>query len=79
MTTSELLRVLIGCSGDELVVLSSDPEGNSHSECDQVEVDYRYHDGELYLRELTTEAKKQGYGEDDVSERGKNCVVLWPA
>lgn len=79
MTVRELIKLLKACSPNDIVVMSSDPEGNSFAPLAFVDgVAYNF-DGELEigLRQLTDEDRKAGYCEDDV-KAGTPCVVLWP-
>ena len=79
MTVKELLKILQDCNENDVVVLSRDAEGNGFRPLDDVQTDSLYEDGEVYLKELTEEDKKEGYGEEDVgSEDSIPAVILWP-
>ena len=77
MTVKELKDRLDGVEDDLLVVLAIDAEGNGFKVLGQTEV-MMYGDGEVGLAELTEDAKKAGYGEEDVKEDGVLAMVLWP-
>ena len=66
--------------GDRIVVLSSDPEGNSFraffGDINTNNV-FDEDEREVRLEELTPELEEQGYSEEDIGE-GKPCIVLWP-
>lgn len=82
MTVKELIEELQKLNPTDLVVMSSDSEGNSYSPLSGLwegsyveESSYR---GEAWLRELTEEYKKHGYTEEDVRADGIKAVFLAP-
>jgi hypothetical protein len=82
MVVRELIEQLQKEDPERLVVMSKDSEGNSFSPLYQYTTDaYRAETtwrGEIGLEELTEEAKKSGYTEEDVIEDGQKALVLWP-
>ena len=78
MTVSELIEVLKQCKQDDIVILSSDAEGNSYSPLRCWSNNDKYLDGEVGIRELTEECKSNGYGQEDILDCGENAVVLSP-
>lgn len=82
MTVKELKELLThpDIKDDDLVVMSSDPEGNSYHPLDGYSIEVCSSDGEIFPRELTPEMREQGYTEEDLyqGDDGKNVVVLWP-
>lgn len=82
MTVQELIAALQTHDPDALVVCQADPEGNSYSPLEGVEVDGYEADstyyGERFLLELTPELEQRGYSEDDVSATAVKAVFLVP-
>ncbi|MCP4990834.1 MAG: hypothetical protein GY928_33775 [Colwellia sp.] len=84
MNVKELKELLESMNDADLVILSKDSEGNSFSPLDGHSKEVYAPDsscsGDIYIRELTPELEKQGYGNDDVyhGDDGKNAIVLWP-
>jgi len=77
MKVKELIKALEKCDSERLVVLSSDPEGNSFNPCRDVEyTNYCYKDNKIGLQKLTEGLKEDGYTEEDVLN-GTPCIVLW--
>ena len=80
----QLKSLLEDYNDEDYVVLSNDEEGNSFSPLQQIETGVYVPDttrsGTVYLRELTEELKKLGYGEDDLchSKKGENVIILYP-
>lgn len=64
MNVKELRRMLADVPGDLVVVLASDEEGNSYSECGGYNPD-----------DYCFDAKDQAISERKV---GPRCLVLWP-
>jgi len=60
------------------VVMSSDAEGNSYQFLEEININSKFHEGEIFLAELTQELKDKDYTEEDVSEEGVDCVVFYP-
>ena len=84
MKASELIEILQQFP-DREIVLSSDSEGNSYSPASSYATGAYVPGspwyGEFYMEphELTDEARKQGYDEDDVAHGDYTpCIVLWP-
>lgn len=80
MTVRELQAILAKCNPNDIIVLSSDGEGNGYEMCYTVSTKYNYDSAnkEIGLRQLTPEDIKLGYSDEDVNEGGVACVVLWP-
>lgn len=79
MTVRELIDELNGFDETDLVLLSSDPEGNSHSVLHEVSMGAWDKDNEIVgIRELTSQGIEIGCTEEDVIPNGKPCCVLWP-
>ena len=87
MKVSELIEVLQGFDDDDVVVLSSDQEGNRYETLDEVVGGYALieegpREKTIKHRKMTPELEAQGYcPEEDVvdpNEPHENCVVLWP-
>lgn len=84
MTVAELREALEACGDNDLVIMASDAEGNSHSPLYQLdEVTYVPNStwsGSIYVRHLDDEARRQGYTEEDLyeGEDGIKAVVLCP-
>lgn len=66
MTKAELLKLLEPLNDNDVIVLSSDSEGNSYRELESVEAGWKYHEGNLGLPELTDEDILDGFSPDDV-------------
>ena len=85
MKAKELIQKLSHCDPDDIVIMSRDGEGNGFSPLSDVETNNVYiadstWSGEIKLKELTPELKKQGYDVEDTDESGQGvpCTVLWP-
>lgn len=85
MKVSDLITQLQECDPEAIVVLSSDPEGNSYSPVHALDDSQVYVPdgvrGELKFAEPDASLEKLGYGEEDCVEEGDRynpCVVLWP-
>jgi hypothetical protein len=86
MKVSELIKLLNGCNPDDLVVLSSDGEGNTYAPVSGADLSRAYRDdgsgGTTKLRKLTPELIKRGYGEEDAVQDGDGsapCCILYPS
>jgi len=83
MNVKELKILLSKCDDNDLVILSSDSEGNNYSplseDCDECvyEAESKW-SGRSGLRELTDELISQGYSEEDLCENGVNSICLYP-
>lgn len=77
MKVKDLIKYLELANPNDIVVLSSDSEGNSYSVLGGWSDEYNFKDGEIGLRKLTKEMEDQGYSEEDVM-KGKPAIVLWP-
>lgn len=86
MTVKELIEQLKQCDPNDIVILSSDAEGNNHSPLDEVS-EARYvpdstWSGDVVLRQkkLTGALKSLGYQEEDIyqGDDAVNCIVLHP-
>lgn len=83
MTVKELRKLLINQNDNDLIVLSKDSEGNSFSPLSEHFCLCSYEStstssGEIWLRELTDELKKQGYSKEDLCDTGINALILYP-
>ena len=77
MTVKEIKKELKKYSDNDIVVLSSDSEGNGYSPLCDIE-DGKYNDREVYIKELTPELIRRGYTVDDLCEDGVDCIILYP-
>jgi hypothetical protein len=79
MKVKELIKILQTQDPDDLVVLSSDGEGNSYSLLGDVtdNATFDKKEQEIGIFKLTEELERQGYTEEDIG-RGKKCIVLYP-
>jgi hypothetical protein len=79
MKIKELIELLEKQNPDDIVVLSKDEEGNGFTKAFELS-EAIYHDGEIYLRELTEDLSNAGYNEEDLydGDDGESCVVIWP-
>jgi hypothetical protein len=84
MKVSRLKELLAQCDDNDDIIMFADSEGNSFHPLSEegVSIGVYAWDGEYYaeigLRELTSELEQSGYSEDDVMEKGRPCIVLWP-
>lgn len=80
LTVGALRRILASEPASKLVVLSSDPEGNSYHALHSVSASMCYDpkSHEIGLDELTPQAVKLGYTDADVLRKAKPAVVLYP-
>lgn len=76
-TVKELIEALQKLDQDSIIVMSSDPEGNSYDTLCSIEP-MMYADGEIGYDKLTPELKKHGYTEEDLLTDGRKAVVFWP-
>lgn len=78
MNVKDLKAILRECDDDEVVVVASDPEGNSYHELDGAwSAAWDPEEREIGLREITDADRKEGYSEEDVLE-GPPALVLVP-
>lgn len=63
---------------NRIVLMSSDPEGNSFRALYEVEVDNIAGREDGYEFEIGPERAAEGIDEDCVLEDGKPAIVLWP-
>ena len=79
MTVQELIDILKEFNPDCIVIMQSDPEGNSYSPLCGAEDNGAWNEDyqEYGYATLTEELKTTGYSEDDLTE-GTPAVVLWP-
>jgi hypothetical protein len=78
MTVKELIKELQQIDPERLVVVASDPEGNSFDTLESWSTAaYDKEAREVGLEKLTEEDIKAGYGEEDVKD-GVPCIVIWP-
>ena len=82
VTVRELIEHLQKHDPDDIVIMSSDPEGNGYLPFySMAPMIYSTKWGDVYERELTEEMKSRGYTEEDDlyhGEDGVNALVLWP-
>lgn len=81
MTVKQLKNKLENLNDNDIVVMSKDAEGNGFSPlADLSEGSYEADStwsGEVGLRKLTPDLRKQGYSEEDLNN-GVWCITLWP-
>lgn len=85
MKVKDLIKALKTCNPNEVVVMSSDAEGNSYSKLGELSIGMftpnRFGTGDISLRELTPELEKEGCTQEDVGDPKKgalHCVILSP-
>jgi len=81
MKVKKLIELLQAEDPEREVIMSRDSEGNSYSPLDELSTcSYRTLTGEmgLELSDLTSEARSQGYSEEDVPDDGVPTICLWP-
>ena len=86
MTTTQLIKALQEAdpTGERAVIVSSDSEGNEFHLLTEFgdfhACAYRLNGRELVtgLEKLTAQARKDGFGEDDILEGGKPALILFP-
>lgn len=81
MKAKQLKEILAQCDDDDVIIIASDPEGNSFHQLGELSVGvYAWDDEEeeIGIRKLTLELEKDGYSEEDVMKNGIFCTVLWP-
>ena len=84
MNVNELISILKTFDEDDLVVMSSDAEGNDYAVLRDIDkclyVSNSRYSGEVYIREVTPEDRESGYTEEDLynGDDGVNCIVLYP-
>lgn len=79
MTVLQLIKALQKHDPKRLVVMASDPEGNSFDSLRQLSTAaYDPRTREIGLEELTPEMTALGYTEDEVMSCGKAALVLYP-
>jgi hypothetical protein len=88
MRVKELIQQLKNHDPNDIVVLANDGAGISFEELCVIEkMIYVPYYNEVFLRKLTPELRKQGYGKDDVYIQDKdknkakceNAIVLYPS
>ena len=80
MKVIDLIEKLHECNPEDLVLLSSDEEGNSYKALAQIDEANCEKDGWEYyigIKELTPQHVEWGYSEDDINH-GEGCIVLYP-
>lgn len=79
-TVRELINALVELDlqgyGSNLIIMSRD-DGNGYSPMYGLET-IMFKDGDTGLAELTPDAIKQGFTEEDVMTDGEPAVLLWP-
>lgn len=79
MTVKKLKELLEQCNDDDVVVVSSDAEGNSYRKLSYVATDLYSYEGdynvEIGLRQLTPSLEATGYSEEDLLEETE--VPVW--
>lgn len=84
MKVKQLRELLAQCNDDDVIIMSSDSEGNSYHPLSEEGVSvgvYAWdgeYEGDIGIRKLTPELEEAGYSEEDVMEDGISCIVLWP-
>jgi hypothetical protein len=80
MTVKELIKRLKKCDPKAVVVMSSDPEGNSYRELGEADGEDNFwgrESREIGIITLTKDLVSMGYTEEDLVH-GPAAVVLWP-
>jgi len=85
MKVKELIDILKLENPDDEVIMSKDEEGNRFSPLSDVELCIYVPEstwcGEVHVREISEDMKKQGFTEEDDlyhGENGINAIVLYP-
>jgi hypothetical protein len=83
MKIKQLIKELSILDPELEVILSSDAEGNSYHELDEIDYKqcgYKKQRYEIYigLTHLTKEDADAGYTEEDVLTGAKPCVIFYP-
>lgn len=77
MNKLELIKHLEQFSDTDIIVLSSDSEGNRFSEIRWIEWWYNFSEGEIWFPELTQELISEWYQKEDLLE-WTPCIVFYP-
>lgn len=83
MKVKQLIKELSKLNPELKIILSSDAEGNSYHELDEIDYKqcgYKKQDYEIYigLTHLTKKDINVGYTEEDVLTGAKPCVIFYP-
>ena len=84
MKVKELIENLQMCDPEDEVILKKDAEGNGYSPLSSLYEGLYVPDstwsGDVYLRELTKQDKKNGFTEEDLYSGydGQNAIILEP-
>lgn len=81
MKIKELMEILKDLDPELDIIVSEDPEGNHYQHLHAYCSDMYYtgdYNCEIGYNKITPELIKQGYGEEDILENGKPCLILWP-
>ena len=75
----DLMRELASLNEERIIVLQSDPEGNSYSPCFGMDENTAYLKGEVYRQQLLPKDIERGCNEGDLASKDAiPCVVLFP-
>lgn len=78
-TVKELIKALKKEDGERIIIMASDPEGNTLRPLECLTSGCWTGDGNIYIEKLTPRLKKAGFTEDEVGPKSaKKAVVLWP-
>ncbi len=80
MNVRELITQLQEVDPERVVVIASDPEGNSYSELSSYSSRYGFveDEGAVYIGELGPDELDDGYTDEDVRADAVPAVVFWP-
>jgi hypothetical protein len=82
MKVKELIKLLTNFNQEDIVIMSSDSEGNNYSPLASIYTgSYRAknsYSGEVGILELTPALIKAGFSEEDILEDSVPCVLLGP-
>jgi len=71
MKVKDLKIALENLDDNVIVVLTSDSEGKSFSPLSRISTQYKY-------TELADGEDLKDYTEDQIFEKGEDCIMLWP-
>lgn len=79
ITVKRLIEMLEEEDPNKVIIMSSDPEGNSFAPFHEFShQSYDEDNSEVGLEKLTPSLAQMGYTKEDVKENGLPCLVFWP-